>query len=715
MAHLGTLIAGLLIKWKLEHYVLLRIRILVQFIIIQYYTMFFMSFFNEAISRSNALRAMDTVCDTLLVYVVGSMQAAPFKNQMFPIWAVLLVSSRSSFNTMSKYDTFFELRNMLKLWAAALLNAKHGSKSLCALFWLFWGILVVKSLYRIRARKLASKSLWHGRSSELVQEYMGVVDHNLRNFNPDTLEGCKFLVYGESKKNITKRRSPSINNLKSVVALDNIWLHDGSPLLRLFSINGQKNTIKDLTLAFALSRLLRCRMEGGRLHENTFSMTNKLISSRIIRTDDNAVLAGILLMDLSFLCQHIHTGYPMVFCQGLRSLCFPALLCVAQLTFSVWLFGWLVRDLYIAIDDADAVASVEPILMILVMGIFELIKYMSSNWTLLLLACSYVNCGSNTRMDYVFGKMISSALVTFTWKQLVLFTGQYDFLQSPNYSEGKLRPLKIHFQREKSMRSDYTVVITTVIQALARYMDGEGSCLPSPCLTSPRVSDRAQRYWSACLELPSCSHAILVWHIATSLCQVKLEKDRSNTNHRGLFRLFGRNTRRDLSSNLKKANMAAKCLSRYCLHLLIAKPNLLPENVLASKKLLLDTIQHAHDLLRGCNSPQSKYDELIALSQEAVVHAGSGLDIKLTGNILWENTLIQGAMMGKELIDNEDEEGRWDILAEVWADILIHIAPSSKTEAHGKALQVGVELVTLVWALLCHCGIEKSELWTEER
>lgn len=171
----------------------------------------------------------------------------------------------------------------------------------------------------------------------------------------------------------------------------------------------------------------------------------------------------------------------------------------------------------------------------------------------------------------------------------------------------------------------------------------------------------------------------------------------------------------DFTENLDKANTVANCLSSYCLHLLILKPNLLPENVFASKKLLLDTIQLAHDILRGCNSPQSKYDELIALSQEAAVPAGGAQDFKLTGNILWGNILIQGAMMGKELIDNEDDEGRWEILAEVWADIFVQIAPSSKAEAHGKALEFKIELVTLVWALLCHCGIEKSELWPEER
>lgn len=89
---------------------------------------------------------LDAVSDTVLVYVMWVMQAAPFKNQMFPIWVVLLVSSRSTVNAMSKYDTYYELTNMLKLWAAALLSVRHGSKPLRAPFWLFWGFLVVKSL-----------------------------------------------------------------------------------------------------------------------------------------------------------------------------------------------------------------------------------------------------------------------------------------------------------------------------------------------------------------------------------------------------------------------------------------------------------------------------------------------------------------------------------------------------------------------------------------
>lgn len=45
----------------------------------------------------------------------------------------------------------------------------------------------------------------------------------------------------------------------------------------------------------------------------------------------------------------------------------------------------------------------------------------------------------------------------------------------------------------------------------------------------------------------------------------------------------------------------------------------------------------------------------------------------------------------------------------------MHIAPSSNVEAHAKDLKSDTEFITLIWALFCHCGIEKSELWQEKK
>jgi hypothetical protein len=129
MAGIGAVLASLLIKWDLDTSILLRIRVIMGFLLILHYVAFGFLLLPVSTSRDSRARVLDAVCDMLLVYVMGAMQAAPFENEMFPIWAVLLVSSRSCTNFMSKYDTYFELRNMLKLWAAALLNVRHGSKS----------------------------------------------------------------------------------------------------------------------------------------------------------------------------------------------------------------------------------------------------------------------------------------------------------------------------------------------------------------------------------------------------------------------------------------------------------------------------------------------------------------------------------------------------------------------------------------------------------
>jgi hypothetical protein len=53
-----------------------------------------------------------------------------------------------------------------------------------------------------------------------------------------------------------------------------------------------------------------------------------------------------------------------------------------------------------------------------------------------------------------------------------------------------------------------------------------------------------------------------------------------------------------LPLNIRKANTVAYCLSCYCLCLLVSKPNLLPENNFASKKML-PTLYN--NILRGCD------------------------------------------------------------------------------------------------------------------
>jgi hypothetical protein len=61
-----------------------------------------------------------------------------------------------------------------------------------------------------------------------------------------------------------------------------------------------------------------------------------------------------------------------------------------------------------------------------------------------------------------------------------------------------------------------------------------------------------------------------------------------------------------------------------------------------------------------------------------------------------------------------DPKVRWKVLAEVWADILVHTAPSWNAAAHKKCLATGGEFITHIWVILSHCNIQSSKRWPRQ-
>ncbi|KAF0894916.1 hypothetical protein E2562_004916 [Oryza meyeriana var. granulata] len=157
---------------------------------------------------------------------------------------------------------------------------------------------------------------------------------------------------------------------------------------------------------------------------------------------------------------------------------------------------------------------------------------------------------------------------------------------------------------------------------------------------------------------------------------------------------------RQTADDLKMEYIVANSLSRYCAYLLISKPDLLPDSFLVPKIAFRETVQDARHILKGCDSLKERYKRLMAVAAQD----NSNSDYN-------RNVVQKGAKLAKELLDNESEKSCWEILAGVWVDLLVHIAPSWNVEAHKKCLESGGELITHIWALLWHCGIEKSMLW----
>lgn len=798
------LVSSLFIMLNKKIFILFRIEFLVVLVTLLFFVMFLMDFYRHII-HSTLMRSVfsvfDAVSDSIVLYLLGAMQAAPFKNQLFPVWALVLVNFRYSADYISGYGVpdsggrrFIEWRNVLKLLGSAFLNWSRGSRFARPL-WLLWALQMLRSWYRFYSHNLASKSVWHGGSSELVSEYMSA---NYKPSNPDsedcdpgTMKGYNYLVCGESKQGMklrkpqyalhidyanqprktqqTRRRyaprenptnSPRFAQERSpLITLDKIW----RCLSRLLN-NPKGNDGKVLSLAFALSRLLRCRFEDVTLQEYIFCINRQLVKKIINENDGTDDAFSIMELQLALTNDYFNTRYPMVFWCGLLSFFMSLLPSVVTFGVVCWL-GVDIRKIYkppngelanlVKGFNVDMIITWVFIVLMMIKEIWEIATYLFSDWMRLLLVCKYVqrrDKSINGCMDHIIIQFFRSK-VNKKWHGLI---DQYAFVQS--YDDRPRCWNHLHNlttglvpKKEDGAKLSSAIKVPDFVKQAVRnklhiiLMEAQGHSLPEVIKTLADVnSDRMEQLqqYLPYFQLPTSSHIILVWHIATSLCEMELAEkhnvdlhkpgflcsllscftgccspqpylmDVDEKNKKNMFSWFTNCCPSQLNGNkkvsgklpdkLQETYITANSLSRYCAYLLVSKPDMIPDSFLVPKIVFQKAVKTARDgILKYCDSLHSRH---IKLKDEA------DKPIKYSDN---EDVLKQGAILGKKLLDQEHEEGRWEILAGVWAELLIHIAPTWNAEAHKKCLSGG-EFITHIWSLLWHCGIHKSSLWPTE-
>lgn len=822
-----------------DSYILLRIEFLVAVSTVLFLGMSILDIFRGHFHNSSIkamLTIVDSVSDSLVLYLMGAMQTAPFKNQLFPVWAIVLVSFRHSSDFITGYGIpdkhgrrFTEWRNVMKLLGVAFLNKTRGSMFAYPL-WSLWGLQILRSYYRLQSRNLAFNSIWHGKSSEVVSEFMRT-DTKFENFKlqdckADTMEGYRYLVYGETDQHLVfkkpryvlqidanpteirdkakaqkrakkakaraqeraKRRSATtaqaqreddqdgvakVNPLStgpaksiakafpdSLITLDKIWLCDGAMLDRT-STHGDK--FKDLSLAFSLSRLLRCKLEDVPLHKDITPITKNLVLLRIIQEETKRAF-GVMELEMSFLNDYFNTRYPMVFWLGLYSVHFSLVMSAATFAVALWLSVDIKRVYKTPSDEVSHVIQGVNIDMIITWvfmffmvfkEVWEMASYYLSDWARLLLAAAYVrweNCFfRNCCMEKFISSFCTSKIANRRWHGVL---DQFAFFQSYDDSPTAWNFMHILSTGAVPRKEDGTKLIDhiTIPECVK---DAILVRLRSMDLTRPHLLDvipsllaesREQYRW-ACFNLPTSTHIILVWHIATSLCEISSAVDRNiNLGSHGFLLnallyltsfcrccccapqpyLVNENT---LHVDLKTRYVVANSLSRYCAYLLVSKPDLVPDSYLAPKMIFQETVKDARRILKDCDSLKKIYktlmDEVDTIDQDN----SNSIKLRLCASLLGMfpflkekdtsnserniNIIQQGVKLAKGLM-SEDENSRWEILAGVWADLLIHIAPSWNASAHKDCLESGGEFITHIWALLLHCGIDKSMLWPVE-
>ncbi|KAM0841912.1 hypothetical protein ACQ4PT_058703 [Festuca glaucescens] len=130
-------------------------------------------------------------------------------------------------------------------------------------------------------------------------------------------------------------------------------------------------------------------------------------------------------------------------------------------------------------------------------------------------------------------------------------------------------------------------------------------------------------------------------------------------------------------------------LSRYCAHLVVCAPTLLPG--------------HHYDTQRKFDAAAveaTTFLETAASKYEAVK--------QLTVPNETKKIFESGLKLGKQL--EVMEEGlRWKVMADFWAEMMLYLAPSDNVQEHIERLAQGGEFITHLWALLSHAGILKRE------
>ncbi|XP_039169429.1 uncharacterized protein LOC120293759 [Eucalyptus grandis] len=225
--------------------------------------------------------------------------------------------------------------------------------------------------------------------------------------------------------------------------------------------------------------------------------------------------------------------------------------------------------------------------------------------------------------------------------------------------------------------------------------------------------------WSIELEF---DQSILIWHIATELCCHPEDKDSL------------KNPPYDephVRENITSRSKIGKCLSRYMLYILVMYPVMLPtgigrikfqETYVEAMKFFNEFREPNEENVRGymkyvmkcagfCASAwqhikrrkKRKFDITGACNQLRE-QVKTKLNLTVAKGDRSKYVLFHGCRLASQLDKIESQEEKWEIISEVWAEMLCYAASKCKGSYHAQQLRRGGELLTHVW-LMAHFGL----------
>lgn len=152
---------------------------------------------------------------------------------------------------------------------------------------------------------------------------------------------------------------------------------------------------------------------------------------------------------------------------------------------------------------------------------------------------------------------------------------------------------------------------------------------------------------------------------------------------------------------------------RVCAYLVAFRPELLPDDRNETQHLYKTAVKDLKETLGGCwgyyaMEERGRLDRLLQIADGGP--CGSGTDEE--GSVVKHGAILGKKLIGELVAGRSSKEELWKVLAQLWAQVVVYLAPATATEAtllrgHYAALVEGGEFLTILWALATHTGLTR--------
>ncbi|CAL4982560.1 unnamed protein product [Urochloa decumbens] len=578
----------------------------------------------------------------------------------FTLWAVFLVLLLGSTDSLTACGL-----NDIDNWKSIYVKHSFTGFLLLYIIWMLGGyvpgldppplygillVVVLKGYVRIASMRMVSKS-YRDKNVKVIVEYMKK-DSGLEPFDPVTMEGYSYMVDGE-RYCVKRPRHTSCYKgagLK-VITVEQIWQCKGKLLL-----HGHGMVLKDLCLSMALSKMLNRRFAGFKLKEAELPKTHDFVFKGLLTGDKAYQRAFRVIEDeLLFVHDFYYTRYFYLYQKGRYFiLCLPVIMIALCLWLIIFTDNYFTESIFITV-------------VVTFLEAYQLYLYIASGWFKVALVRSYDTTPflqRNRSLEMIIGLLLR--LKAFgPWKRRL---GQYCILRElGRKSSGK----KGRKQSVKLSENVKKAIVDSLLESNGHLTNGERS------LQKNRVHDHLSWACDATATDGAVTRTIVVWHIATTLCEQQLDKQ----------------------AREEETVKTASTLSKYCMHLLAFAPNLLPDHSSIAESILDESIDEARNLFEEAKGKNKKFTlaKWCEVLQQISTDDCVGDEARL---------VAQGVHLARQLTGNiQDSTTRWKVLSDFWVEMMLYVSPSDDARTHLEILARGGEFITHLWALLTHAGV----------